>query len=134
MKASKPRKTSQLEQAVAAGIAVAAVVVALFLSSPRATANNDEAAAVFDSLYAAPPATPVQQAAAPQNYKLDKKFKGKLPITQLSEDEAITHALTASAMGRVPVTSTTSVKSASKSGSINSFIPRLSKTPSSTSA
>ena len=93
MKASKPRKTSQLEQAVAAGIIVAAVVGGLFLSSPRATADNDEASAVLDSLYPAPPGTPVQQAEAPQNYKLDKKFKGKLPITQLSEDEAITHAL-----------------------------------------
>ena len=93
MKTSKPRKTSQLEQAVAAGIAVAAVVGGLFLSSPRAVADHDEASAAFESLYAAPSTPPVQQNAAPQNYKLDKKFKGKLPITQLSEDEAIAHAL-----------------------------------------
>ena len=38
----------------------------------------------------------------PITIKLDKKFKGKLPITELTEDEAITHAMNRLAYGPRP--------------------------------
>ncbi|MFZ0461808.1 MAG: DUF1800 domain-containing protein [Candidatus Acidiferrales bacterium] len=41
-------------------------------------------------------------AAAKPNYKLPKSFKGKLPITELTEDEAILHALDRLAYGPRP--------------------------------
>ena len=50
----------------------------------RARRNNSDASAVQDRI------------------ALDKKFKGKLPITELTEDEAILHALNRLAYGPRP--------------------------------
>ena len=74
----------------AAGAAFLAAVIALVLSA---------------SAVAAPP-TPVAKigfvSPASPAIPLDKKFKGKLPITELTEDEAILHALNRLAYGPRP--------------------------------
>jgi len=104
VKPRKPLRSSQLEQALAAGLLVAGVVGAFFISSPRAIAGNDVASTEFESLYNAQAQQSVVMppTGAAQTYKLDKKFKGKLPITQLSEQEAISHALNRLAYGARP--------------------------------
>lgn len=63
----------------------ATLVVGLILAVPRARANNADDASSL-----------------PDRVVLDKKFKGKLPITQLTEDEAIVHALNRLAYGPRP--------------------------------
>src|SRR6201996_4224813 len=54
------------------------------------------------SAHASPFYATTSQDAAQQSFVLDKKFKGKLPITQLTEEEAITHALNRLAYGARP--------------------------------
>ncbi|HTV59304.1 MAG TPA: DUF1800 domain-containing protein [Verrucomicrobiae bacterium] len=55
------------------------------------------------SALSAPPAAANPPEPSPaQTIKLDKKFKGNLPITQLTEDEAILHALNRLAYGPRP--------------------------------
>ncbi len=44
----------------------------------------------------------MNSSAAPDHVALDKKFKGKLPITELTEDEAILHAMNRLAYGPRP--------------------------------
>ncbi|MFZ0645268.1 MAG: DUF1800 domain-containing protein [Candidatus Acidiferrales bacterium] len=66
------------------GLLAAALIVGLILAVPHARAANDDASAPQDHVV------------------LDKKFKGKLPITQLTEDEAIVHALNRLAYGARP--------------------------------
>ncbi|MFZ0234995.1 MAG: DUF1800 domain-containing protein [Candidatus Acidiferrales bacterium] len=66
-------------------VVAATLVVALVLAVPHARAcNNDDPISAQDHVV------------------LDKKFKGKLPITQLTEDEAIVHALNRLAYGPRP--------------------------------
>lgn len=84
----KPRL---LQQATVAGVLAGAAVLAMLLGAPHARAVADNA----DT--AAP-----QSADAPKTFSLDKKFKGKLPIAQLSEEEAISHALNRLAYGARP--------------------------------
>jgi uncharacterized protein (DUF1800 family) len=68
------------------GVALAGVAV---LAVPDANARNEEVHAANIS-----GALPGLLAGEDSNStKLDKKFKGKLPITQLTEDEAIMHAM-----------------------------------------
>ena len=84
----KPRL---LQQATVAGVLAGAAVLAMLLGAPHAQAVADNA----DT--AAP-----QSADAPKTFSLDKKFKGKLPITDLTEDEAIMHAMNRLAYGPRP--------------------------------
>jgi uncharacterized protein (DUF1800 family) len=64
-----------------------AIIIAMIFSSPYVT-----------------DATPQSVAEKPSsaNVKLDKRFKGKLPITELTEDEAIMHAMNRLAYGPRP--------------------------------
>jgi uncharacterized protein (DUF1800 family) len=68
----------------------------------RPLASTIIAALIFSVPYAssAACATPTQSPVA--TIKLDKKFKGKLPITELTEDEAIMHAMNRLAYGPRP--------------------------------
>jgi uncharacterized protein (DUF1800 family) len=67
----------------------AALVGGLILAVPHARAdNNSDSSSIQES--------------APERIVLDKKFKGKLPITQLTEDEAIVHAMNRLAYGPRP--------------------------------
>jgi len=67
----------------AAGTAFLAIVLALMLAALLAAAAPSASADKHDK-------TSFDNSAAPA---LDEKFKGKLPITELTEDEAILHAL-----------------------------------------
>jgi len=63
------------------------------------------AAMVLSPAYAAGAGPRVQspaESSSPAKTKLDKKFKGKLPITELTEDEAIMHAMNRLAYGPRP--------------------------------
>ncbi|HEV2616613.1 MAG TPA: DUF1800 domain-containing protein [Candidatus Acidoferrales bacterium] len=72
-----------------AGTALLSVVLALFLAIivPSVQAGNNEASI---------------SAGKSSEYSLSKSFKGKLPITQLTDDEAILHALDRLAYGPRP--------------------------------
>jgi uncharacterized protein (DUF1800 family) len=71
------------------GVAVAALLASLFVGAvPRASAGDADK----DDAKKNPPAKVV----------LDKKFKGSLPITELTQDEAIVHALNRLAYGPRP--------------------------------
>src|ERR1700735_2294347 len=72
--------------ATALGVALAGAAI---LAVPDASARNEEARA--ESISAAHPGDLAGEHSNSTN--LDKKFKGKLPITQLTEDEAIMHAM-----------------------------------------
>jgi uncharacterized protein (DUF1800 family) len=80
--------TSNSLDALGAGILAAALIIALITAVPHARASNDSQSNM------APSAAP-----APVRIGLDKKFKGKLPITELTEDEAILHAMNRLAYG-----------------------------------
>jgi uncharacterized protein (DUF1800 family) len=69
----------------------------------RSVANTIAAVLVFTAPYSSRGATNQPSASSPAaTVKLDKKFKGKLPITELSEDEAIMHAMNRLAYGPRP--------------------------------
>ena len=72
--------------ATALGVALAGAAILAVLD---ASARNEEARA--ESISAAHPGDLAGEHSNSTN--LDKKFKGKLPITQLTEDEAIMHAM-----------------------------------------
>src|SRR6202044_38162 len=78
-----------------AAILAAALAIALCTAVPHARAANDAVSSAQSTM--APSA-----AAAPERIALDKKFKGKLPITELTEDEAIFHAMNRLAYGPRP--------------------------------
>jgi uncharacterized protein (DUF1800 family) len=65
-----------------------AVILAMILSAPCSSVAARDLA-TSDQASAAPP-------------KLDKRFRGKLPVTELTEDEAIMHALNRLAYGPRP--------------------------------
>ena len=79
----------------ATGVALLCAVlgVALTAAVPRLRASGDEQSDSQSSM---------TSSAAPERITLDKKFKGKLPITELTEDEAILHALNRLAYGPRP--------------------------------
>ena len=78
-----------------AAILAAALAIALIAAVPHASASNDAQSSGQSNMSpSAPPAT--------EHIALDKKFKGKLPITELTEDEAILHALNRLAYGPRP--------------------------------
>jgi uncharacterized protein (DUF1800 family) len=69
----------------------------------RPIASTIIAALIFSVPYASAAAEGATQTQAPAaTTKLDKKFKGKLPITELTEDEAIMHAMNRLAYGPRP--------------------------------
>src|SRR5271170_2821468 len=81
----------------APGAAILAAVLGfgLSISVPHARAANDAQSGSQSNM--SPSAAP-----APEHIALDKKFKGKLPITELTEDEAILHAMNRLAYGPRP--------------------------------
>ncbi|MGA8678589.1 MAG: DUF1800 domain-containing protein [Candidatus Acidiferrales bacterium] len=85
MKKRRIRRRAQRLDALGASLVGATLVVGLILAVPRARANDADDASSL-----------------PDRVVLDKKFKGKLPITQLTEDEAIVHALNRLAYGPRP--------------------------------
>jgi len=102
VKPKKPASGSRVEQLIVAGFVAAAVLGAFVLAAPRATADGDAVSSDFATLYAATGSVQAPTDTPPKTFALDKKFKGKLPITQLSEDEAISHALNRLAYGPRP--------------------------------
>ncbi|MGA7855513.1 MAG: DUF1800 domain-containing protein [Candidatus Acidiferrales bacterium] len=85
MKKRRIRRRAQRLDALGASLLGATLIVGLILAVPRARANDGSDAN-----------------ASKDRVVLDKKFKGKLPITQLTEDEAIVHALNRLAYGPRP--------------------------------
>ena len=97
------RRRKRLDPA-GAGI-VAAMLAAAFMmgvvcsvGAPYASAGNDDGVAL-DGRTTGLAGLPDDHASGT---KLDKKFKGKLPITELTEDEAILHAMNRLAYGPRP--------------------------------
>jgi uncharacterized protein (DUF1800 family) len=72
-----------------------ALLLGLAAAVPHARAANDTQLSAQSTM--APSA-----AAATEHIALDKKFKGKLPITELTEDEAVLHAMNRLAYGPRP--------------------------------
>jgi uncharacterized protein (DUF1800 family) len=70
------------------------VFLGLTLAVPHAHASSDAESESAQSS--------MQSGSAPEHVALDKKFKGKLPITELTEDEAILHAMNRLAYGPRP--------------------------------
>ena len=98
--------SSRFEHIIAAGTAAAIILGAFILAAPRAASGADDAAykslksfSTESTTFAAPTE---RSDDATKTFTLDKKLKGKLPITELSEDEAITHALNRLAYGARP--------------------------------
>jgi uncharacterized protein (DUF1800 family) len=79
----------------APGFALLAAVLGLgfAISVPHASAANENQPGAKSTL---------SSSAATEPITLDKKFKGKLPITELTEDEAILHAMNRLAYGPRP--------------------------------
>jgi uncharacterized protein (DUF1800 family) len=79
----------------APGVALLAAVLGLgfAISVPHASAANENQPGSQST---------VNSSAATEPIKLDKKFKGKLPIAELTEDEAILHAMNRLAYGPRP--------------------------------
>ena len=79
------------------GVTLAAVaILAVGVSSVNAGNEKSPAASIFGGY---PGATAGEHS---NSINLDKKFKGKLPITQLTEDEAIMHAMNRLGYGPQP--------------------------------
>ncbi len=68
----------------------------------RSVSSLTMAALLFTAPYSGAAADKSTPQAPATTVKLDKKFKGKLPITELTEDEAIMHALNRLAYGPRP--------------------------------
>ena len=85
MKKRRILRRSQRLDALGTSLVAATLLITLILAVPHVRAeNNSDASAVQDRVV------------------LDKKFKGKLPITELTEDEAILHAMNRLAYGPRP--------------------------------
>ena len=87
--------TNNRLDAPGAAIVAAALVLALITAVPHAGAANDSQSSAQSNMSSS-------AAPAPDRIALDKKFKGKLPITELTEDEAILHAMNRLAYGPRP--------------------------------
>jgi uncharacterized protein (DUF1800 family) len=92
---NKILRTSNSDRLDAPGAALLSGLIALGLTMavPHARASNDSQ---FNAR------STMSSAAALERVGLDKKFKGKLPITELTEDEAILHAMNRLAYGPRP--------------------------------
>jgi uncharacterized protein (DUF1800 family) len=91
----KNRTRQTFNRLDAAGAAVLAAILAFGLSMavPQVIASYDAQSGTQSTL---------NSSAATERIALDKKFKGKLPITELTEDEAILHAMNRLAYGPRP--------------------------------
>ena len=94
MKQTTSRMGKRLDPAgaalLASAVGVTLALVALFaIGVPYANASDDSASMASDSPVLHGPLVGEHSKSIP----LDKKFKGKLPITELTEDEAIMHAM-----------------------------------------
>jgi uncharacterized protein (DUF1800 family) len=86
-------QTSNRMDAPGAAILAAALVFGFALAVPHARAANENQSGAQSTM---------NSNAIPDHVALDKKFKGKLPITELTEDEAILHAMNRLAYGPRP--------------------------------
>jgi uncharacterized protein (DUF1800 family) len=86
-------QTSNRLDAAGAALLSGLLALGLTMAVPHASAANDAQSNDQSSR------TPSK---APDHIALDKKFKGKLPITELTEDEAILHAMNRLAYGPRP--------------------------------
>ncbi|MGB7752327.1 MAG: DUF1800 family protein, partial [Candidatus Acidiferrales bacterium] len=87
--------TNSRLDAPGAAILASTLVIALITAVPHASASNGAQSSSQSSMSS-------NAAPAPEHIALDKKFKGKLPITELTEDEAILHAMNRLAYGPRP--------------------------------
>jgi uncharacterized protein (DUF1800 family) len=87
-----PKTFSRLDTPGATLLA-AVLAVGLAIAVPHARASDDAQSNDQSSMNPSKP---------PNHIALDKKFKGKLPITELTEDEAILHAMNRLAYGPRP--------------------------------
>jgi uncharacterized protein (DUF1800 family) len=76
-----------------AALLSALLALGLTIAVPHASAANDAESTARSGM---------SPSKAPDHIALDKKFKGKLPITELTEDEAILHAMNRLAYGPRP--------------------------------
>ena len=95
MHKKRMRSTSNRLDAPGAATLAAALVIALVSAVPHARAANDAQSSSHFNV-------PLSAARAGEHIALDKKFKGKLPISELTEDEAILHAMNRLAYGPRP--------------------------------
>jgi uncharacterized protein (DUF1800 family) len=86
-------ETSKRLDAPGAALISALLALGLIMVVPHAIAAHDAQANDQSSM---------SPSKAPDHISLDKKFKGKLPITELTEDEAILHAMNRLAYGPRP--------------------------------
>jgi uncharacterized protein (DUF1800 family) len=86
-------QTSNRLDVPGAALLAAALVLGLTTAVPHASASNHNQSGTQST---------TNSSAAPDRIALDKKFKGKLPITELTEDEAILHAMNRLAYGPRP--------------------------------
>src|SRR5580692_4406765 len=86
-------QTSSRLDAPGAALLAAVLGLGLAISVPHASAANEIQSGTQSA---------TNSSATPDHIALDKKFKGKLPITDLTEDEAILHAMNRLAYGPRP--------------------------------
>jgi uncharacterized protein (DUF1800 family) len=86
-------QSSNRLDAAGAAILATVLVVGFALAVPHASASNDNPSGTQSNM---------NSSASAEHIALDKKFKGKLPITELTEDEAILHAMNRLAYGPRP--------------------------------
>jgi uncharacterized protein (DUF1800 family) len=86
-------QTSNRLDAAGAALLSALLAAGLTMAVPHANAANDSQSSSQSAMNSTTAAT---------RLALDKKFKGKLPITELTEDEAILHAMNRLAYGPRP--------------------------------
>jgi uncharacterized protein (DUF1800 family) len=86
-------RTSSRLDAPGAALLAAVLGLGLAISVPHASAANEIQSGTQSA---------TNSSATPDHIALDKKFKGKLPITDLTEDEAILHAMNRLAYGPRP--------------------------------
>ena len=86
-------RTSSRLDAPGAALLAAVLGLGLAISVPHASAANEIQSGTQSA---------TNSSATPDHIALDKKFKGKLPITDLTEDQAILHAMNRLAYGPRP--------------------------------
>ena len=87
------RRPSNRLDAPGAALLSGLLALGFTMAVPHASAANDADSSVQSTM---------SPGKAPEHIALDKKFKGKLPITELTEDEAILHAMNRLAYGPRP--------------------------------
>jgi uncharacterized protein (DUF1800 family) len=90
---NRTRQTASRLDALGAAILAGVLVLGLTISVPHVSAANENQSSTQPT---------INSSASTEHVALDKKFKGKLPITELTEDEAILHAMNRLAYGPRP--------------------------------